>query len=93
MTFAQLWLSIRTAWHSRPFAIMLPIVAFAWFWWSHGHVISLATHDHGGSLPTWQEFIAGAALLTTKFERISAFFIGAPTSSPPLPAPSGKDPV
>lgn len=86
MTFAQLWNALKITWRSRPFAILLPLGALFWYFWTHGHKFVLATENHGGSLPTWQEFIAGAALLTTKFERVTEFFLGtsvAPAQPPP----------
>lgn len=83
-TFSQIWNAIRLTWHSRPFALILPIAALAWYWWTHGHALALATEKDGGSLPTWQEFVAGAALLTTKWERVTYLFFG-----PPQPAGDG----
>ena len=63
MTFKQFWMMIRTTWQSRPFAIILPVLALGWYWFSHGHALRFATEKNGGSLPTWQEWVAGAALL------------------------------
>lgn len=101
MTFAQLWKSIKTTWQSRPFAIILPIVALGWYWFKHGHIIALATVGNGGSLPTWPDLVTFAALLATKFERLTALFVGEhdpatlppPVVAPILVKPPGPPPV
>ena len=86
MTFKQLLTAIRTAWQSRPLAIILPILALVWYWYHHGHKIVLATVANGGSLPDWQTFVMGAGLLATKFERLTEFLFGVPPAAT-LPAP------
>lgn len=89
MTFKQLWLMIRTTWQSRPFAILLPLAALGWFFFTHGHDWKHPVASH--SIPTWQEWMTLAALFATKGERLTEFLFGAPSPAS-LPAPV-KDPV
>lgn len=89
MTFKSLWLMIRTTWQSRPFAILLPLAALGWFFFTHGHDWKHPIASH--SIPTWQEWMTLAALFATKGERLTEFLFGAPSPAS-LPAPV-KDPV
>lgn len=84
MTFKSLWLMIRTTWQSRPFAILLPLAALGWFFFTHGHDWKHPVASH--SIPTWQEWMTLAALFATKGERLTEFLFGAPSPAS-LPAP------
>ena len=83
MTFKQLWAAISTTWQSRPFAILMPIGALVLYWYHHGHTWTAA------SFPSWQEWVAGSMLLSTKFERLTEFILPAPAPAA-LPPPVAK---
>lgn len=89
MTFKALWTALKTTWQSRPLALILPVIALAVFWWTHGHTWTKA------SFPTFGEWIAGTTLLFAKFGRVMAVFVGEAdpaTLPPPVVAPLLKPP-